>query len=851
MYTAKFLVRIKLRPSEFTMMTVNVSTTDDTLSICHVRLVKAGDAYPCIDPAPPTLITDTDPVLGVNRRGSIDLGYLGNVGTDIFVADSYFDSNTVEVEVITKIVSGSEGSLHSIDVQLNYDAGHATSTTAQGSVTATTSTPALVVLATTPADLNVGTSLASASITGSETAVTDEKLDEIVLGESKRLIFKYETERNTVTDLQVDVSTPDSDTKTMSIGRVYIGVHYKGANLPCLNNLVLTPVYSKRLGSRTFNDLGTLDLGYVCNTGVVNTTEADTLIIEIVVRLLPNAVVTLAESLAVNAALTSNGQTSLQITKSFTVADPAAFVDFEKDGVVVDNTTGIVFNTTENPIIMPISAIKVLPLVMMIPQYSSSRIYLDVVMPVNTSAIMTFTSFKLVRVGRSLGTLAEFISTSTEKLTYAFNTTQITKYELDLGIITNTGVAQKMADYSPDDDTFEAELTVQMADSIAATQGSKQTISVGTHIAKYVFIMEIFIDVDRTIHDLVFNVSSLVDDAVSNPNHVEVNTILSLSDLSTAEGQNTVFNIFFPPYVTCQTNITSDKKQIISQQQTDNSLSLDLGTLFFTDEVHLKTILTADSGYEVPVGISGLDSVLLFQPMADEHDQTDIVGDFEYINITVATTTALGTGCTPGDLGMETNTIKDCQISSSPDSIEAATNGRYNSAGTGWVPFVHYGAVRGERYFQVYFGNKVMINKIKMQQTGTAKATSIKVRFSDDGIAWVENPVNAITPDPALTDEELSVPAPESSRYIRVMIFDLDDNASTAGFKFDFVGCETTTDRPGDPCTDVITTPTPLADFKRRSFITAGTTVYVCDMIQDSLSIKQKCYSSPDHLTWT
>ena len=60
-------------------------------------------------------------------------------------------------------------------------------------------------------------------------------------------------------------------------------------------------------------------------------------------------------------------------------------------------------------------------------------------MPVNTSAIITFTSFKIVRAGRSFSRLVEFLSSATEKLTYAFNTTQITKYDLDLGIITNTG----------------------------------------------------------------------------------------------------------------------------------------------------------------------------------------------------------------------------------------------------------------------------------------------------------------------------------------------------------------------------------------------------------------------------
>ena len=68
-------------------------------------------------------------------------------GTDVFVIDNYYDDNTVEVEVITKIINGSEGSNHNIDVQINYDAGHASSITAQGSVTATMSAPAWVISA--------------------------------------------------------------------------------------------------------------------------------------------------------------------------------------------------------------------------------------------------------------------------------------------------------------------------------------------------------------------------------------------------------------------------------------------------------------------------------------------------------------------------------------------------------------------------------------------------------------------------------------------------------------------------------------------------------------------------------
>ncbi|GFO42875.1 hypothetical protein PoB_006938000 [Plakobranchus ocellatus] len=831
-YTAKFLVRIKFRPGDFTILTVNVSTTDDALSVCDVRLVRVGSAYPCFDSSSTVLISDVDTVVGVNRKGSIDMGYISSVGSDIFVADDYYDENTIELEVTARLTSNtglaSEGSTHNLNVEIKYDPNYASSLSATATVTATTTVHADVVTASTVSSAKTdGATLTSVSITGSDANVTNEDLNVIVLSESKRMLLTYETERSVTRHLQIQVSTPDSDTQTVEV--VYMGLVSAGANLACVHKPWLTPVYSKRTGARTFNDLGTLDLGYVCNSGTVNTTEADT----------------------IDVALSSNAATSyLVVSRTLEVGDVSTYVDFEQVDMIVQNNTGIVFNSSESSIVMPVASYKLLPLVFLVPPYTSSKVYLDVDMPVNTSAILTIESFKIIRYGRNLHRFMDFIDSYSVNATSRYNTTQITNYALELGVITNTGVMTSEPDYTSDDDTFTVEVTVQMADSGAALHGTSHSVSVGLSVAKYVFILDIAIEVDRSINDLIFNMSSAVDNLASNTNHIEVDTILSLSDLSTAEGQDTTLMIFHPPYVSCQASLTSDKKEILSKQQKQNSLSINIGQLFFTDEVHIKTVLDANSSFAVPVGLSGLDSVLLFQPIADKNDGTVVPGDFEYVNVTVSTTTAVGTGCTPGPLGLESGLIQDCQISSSPDSISSATQGRYNS-GTGWTPFVHYGAVRQERYFQVYFGNRVMVNKIKMQQTGTAKATKVTVRYSNDGMAWVEDPRNTMTPDTAQADQELDIPMPESARYIRVMITDLDDNSSAGTFKFELVGCNTTMDGPADLCSAVVSEPTTLTDFKRRTFLVADTKVYVCSMIHSDLQIKQKCYHSSDRLTWT
>ncbi|XP_012939702.1 uncharacterized protein LOC101855574 [Aplysia californica] len=245
----------------------------------------------------------------------------------------------------------------------------------------------------------------------------------------------------------------------------------------------------------------------------------------------------------------------------------------------------------------------------------------------------------------------------------------------------------------------------------------------------------------------------------------------------------------------------------------------------------------------------GLDSVMASQAVANTLTDTDVCNDIDYLNFTISTTPTAGTGCTPGPLGMASGVIQNCQISSSHYSLsgKGPTKGRLNDV-TGWSPFVHNGQVRKERYFQVYFGNKMLVSKVQLQQTGSAKVTAMAVGHSNDGVAWVKYPENVMSPDPSLSDETLDIPSPQVARYIRLYITDQDNNGRAASLRFEFIGCQSSTDGPSGPCQAA--DPVPIGDFKMRSFLVAAGTVYVCDGTQGDKGIQQRCYSSTDGRTW-
>ncbi|CAL1532080.1 unnamed protein product [Lymnaea stagnalis] len=856
-YPARYYVRIKIAPNNTSPLSLNVSAQDNALSICDVRVSRMGEAYPCANPKLMIgSVTGLDPLIGVNKQGSIDLGFLDNVGVEAFKSSDVFDSNTVELEIVTKLTPdvalAPDSSTHLLTLVLSYNPGYATKLTATVTVTATT--PTTLVDAYTLASAALTTNVSVLSITGQDDALANEKLDTIVKSESKRIVVDIDTPVNSTSQLSVTVSTPITPAAIMEV--LYIGLLDAGVNLPCVQNAHTTSTYEPRQVGGAYSDIVTLVLGYVCNVGADITNlngTANRLRVESIVRLLDTPAVAVGSSVTITAAVNSNNRSIMVYTIPLTVADVTTFSDVYMSNVSVSN--GSYLNSSESPIIVSIADWKTLPIVFTVPPFTSSKVLFDAVMPVNTSAILTVEDVQFVSSGRNIKNLAKyqtsFVSTKYSK----YNTSQVTKYEVDMGVVSNGGVTKKLATYIPEDDMFAVQVTVRMADHPLAVDGSTHKVSFGIKVANVILILDVPITVRRTsLEQLIFNMTSAVNETTSTSSRLEVETIYRLSNLSTAEGQNSTLNFFLPPYVAhVSTTVLNTDKTLVSSQTINNILILNFGPLFFSDNVNLLSVLQPNSSYLVPLGVTGQDSVLAYQPVADTNTATDVIGDLDYVNFTITTTPKSGIDCTTGPLGMQTSVIKDCQLSSSDDSLTAAIYGRYNpSSSTGWSPFVHKGLVSQERYFQVYFGDKTLVSKVLLKQFGPAKAKTLRLRYSNDGYAWTERNDNVMSPSLTLTisEEELTVPVPQESRFLRVMITDLDNNENQGSFQFEFYGCKVSNDGPAEPCSAIMAAPTKLTEFTRRSFLYTGTKLFVCDGIQGRQRIQQRCFFSSNDATW-
>ena len=56
----------------------------------------------------------------------------------------------------------------------------------------------------------------------------------------------------------------------------------------------------------------------------------------------------------------------------------------------------------------------------------------------------------------------------------------------------------------------------------------------------------------------------------------------------------------------------------------------------------------------------------------------------------------------------------------------------------GWTPYVRDGDLAGQRYIQVFFADKMLVDRVEVEQNGAAKAIEIKLAYSEDGKSFVD-----------------------------------------------------------------------------------------------------------------
>ncbi|XP_048244377.1 uncharacterized protein LOC124135259, partial [Haliotis rufescens] len=842
-YAAVYTLIIKTAPTDSAHYTINVTTADDKLSICTVRIIGKGYNVPCVKDDVKSVLTK-DSTTGPNTKGSLDLGIISNVGTTPLISSPLFDDNTVMVEVVVQLSkNAADAGNHNVDILTTYG-------------TQTNTQTVTVVATTSSAGINTTVNNASTISIGVLPITSTDNSSDINKGQAKRIFLDIFLPLSVTQELTAKVMAPLALKDVLQVR--YMGLLEKGENMPCLDHSQTTADYINRtLGTSSDFAIASLSLGYVCNVGVNKVdTVANRIRLEAVIRVLKNATINVGDKIMLSGSLNTNDQQISIVQHELTVID--SFTDILPENMTLLNDTAIQVNVTEDPIYMKINEERTIPIQLIIPPYVTTIVKFDVDFPVNDSAVMTYKSLKVTGSGINLagyGYSDEL--TITEKSTY--NTSQINKIYVDMGIVTNTGSTHRIDNQQYDDDVISLELTLVMADSALNTNNSDHWISLGVKIGIYIVILEHKVVTMRDgTEKPCIEFTGEVDNSGSTTTQVVINGLLRHSNESTAESINMTALLLFPPFLQFNslTNVNDSRIDCVETHD-DYMMKLECGSFYFSDVLAFTATLQQHPTYKVPTTVQGLDTVITLATAAKTHlrqvstygNQVDFSCNMNYVNHTVTVVQKTVTACAVTSL-LTGSGILDGRISGSPDHYTGGepVNGRIG--GTGFSPFVRTGTLKEQRYFQVYLGNKASVQKIKVEAGSGAGfgsvVTKIKPAFSNDGYAWIEGAEIAVAAVPS----EVVVGDSVESRYIRIYILDDSDSTKKLGVTFDLMGCLTTNDVAStDPSKGVYETIISNTEWHRSGFLHDGSNLFVCDAAVDD-GLKQACYKTADGDTW-
>ncbi|XP_041348817.1 uncharacterized protein LOC121368242 [Gigantopelta aegis] len=838
-YIVTYNLVIKSPPGEHFKYEINITSNDIDLSICVFRLVAVGYNLPCVKTTTPAQY-DHDEVHGVNTKASINLGFVSNVGTTALSSDAMFDDNTLQFQIVLQVIKTASVAQKSFAVLVTHSGG-SKSLSDTVDVTADTSAITTPLTNVSTLEFNMGT------ITEGESPS-----NLVTPGQAKRLLVDIRMPEDVTQDITVKVLAPLNLNGIVEIP--YISILSVGANMPCLQRKVTVADYIARNTTSGKTEIASLSLGYVCNIRLApNDADANLIRIQAIVKLMKDDSLSEGQTLTLSASVNTNdqlifiAQLDLQVTKTFT--------EIRQDNMTLINNTGIKLNISDDPIHMKISERRVFPVLLYIPTNSTLDVKFDVDLPVNDSAVITFLGLRVQGSGKNLVGYGKYNDVEiTQKSTQ--NTTQINKVYCSLGIVTNTGYTYQTGEEQDEDNTVVLELELQLADSVINSNNSEHWISLGIKVGIYIVILEhkVVVIRDGMEKPQIEFVGSV--NANSTSSEVEIDAVIRHSNTSTAEGQNGTAILYYPSFMNFSAITWVNDSRIPYTDSVDgNSLHIQLEKLYFTDVLSFTLVLKTN-GKKVPAGITGSNVVSNLEAAFKMHDYLstdDFVGEMSELVYSVTVVPKTNFQCVTTALGMETGAIQDCQLDASAETIPGgeAKLGRIGSSG--WKPFVRDGKLKEGRYYQVYFGNATLVQKIDMEVSpSTNLVTKIMTKFSNDGFAWIDGEIITIaTPYSVPAKHTQTLSSSDPYRYIRVYILNNQTPRGEIAIKFEFYGCMVDDVSTTDVCTSVRTpSRVPHADFNRRGFLalTDGT-LFVCDAALDR-GLKQVCFRSTDGNVW-
>ncbi|XP_033745565.1 LOW QUALITY PROTEIN: uncharacterized protein LOC117331078 [Pecten maximus] len=854
-YPMVYGIIFKVAPGDSVDLLVEVESNTAGLYVCGLRIMAAGENFPCLDPT-------TEPVFETwpsndNKKATFNASYITNVGNDALVNNDFYDGNSIMFEVITQLGPDvADGTQLGFTTTVTYATGQSKAITQ--SMTATSNTSII--------DRNV---TQSANFSFTMASVDQNDTADITYGEAKRFILDMTLPKLPVLPAEYTVKFLSSPLVVPGYMEVCdAAVIEVGKNFPCLRKTEIHPVFEKRPGSN-YNGIATLNLGFICNSAMGTDEASNRIRVEGIFKLLHNTSSTSGDTHTVHVAVNSNDfeifVANVELTQTSTLVP-------KYNNTIATNQTTLYVNLTNSDIIdMEIGVNTTLPLVLNVHPGSVSKVKFDVDTFTNDSVVALVKDIRLMGTGTNIACLyvdEALGQTFTPVLNSSLGTCQVDQGYLDLGTVSNLGLSYRKETNTDDDDSVLLHVDLMLPDFELAEHNAVFPISFGAMVANVIVLCEQKIRVKRNDNEVpILQFTADVNGTLTTESQIYINILLSHTNMSSGRAINASMMMFLPPYLSFS-NLT--QANITPVEIINDPGFINFGDLLMCNAVEFTVLLESNNSVEVPIDIIPDNTIIFLEAGSSTYHRSGsnilpdafLTTETQYLNFSAKVTQ----DDTCNDvLGMETGVIRDCQLASSieSDPQHPAFHGRLRG-NSEWGPFVRGGRLPPYRYFQVAFGNVTLVAKIIMQRGNITrfphKVTAISLEYSNDGSAYER----AETIDVAFGDNEdeivVEMGRPTPARYMRIYIS--KDNSGTAlariGLKFEFIGCFKSSDISAQDICDIVTKHQPtIPEFHARSMTYNRKTsnVHFCDaapasdgLFTDEMVIS--CARSNDGLSW-
>ncbi|XP_060076265.1 uncharacterized protein LOC132555903 [Ylistrum balloti] len=801
-YPMVYSLVMKVAPGDSVDLMVVVESQTPGLFVCGLRIMAAGDNFPCLDQTIEPVF-DTWPS-GDNKRATFNASYVTNCGPDPpLVNNDFYDDNTILFEIIVQLAQTvTDGTQLDFTSTATYASGQSNAITQ--TLTATSNTSSI--------DRNV---TQSANFSFYMASIGTNDTEYVAFGEAKRLILDMTLPASMTSEYTVKMFTsPLVDPGYMEIcGAAVIEV---GKNFPCLRQTEIDPVFEKRPGSN-YNGIATLYLGFICNSYMGTDEASNRIRVEGVFKLLHNTSSLAGDTHTVHVAVNNN---DFEIfVSSYDLIQTDTFIP-KTNNTIETNETTLYVNLTNNVIDMSVGVLTTLPVVFNIKPRSVSHVKFDIDTFTNNSVVALVKDIRLVGTGTNVACLyvdEALGQTFTPVLNSSLQTCQVDQGFLDLGVVSNPGLSYGKKEFKDGDNSVLLEVDIMLPDFELAEHNAEFPISLGGMVADIIVLCEPKIRVIRDNNEKPeLEFTAEVNTSLTTDSQIFVDVVLGHTNTSSGTAVNASFLMFLPPYLYFS-NLTRTNITPAELTKEPGFINVRFGNLLLCNAVDFTVLLESNNSVEVPLDIIPDNTIILLEAGSNVYQRSGsslpsnsfLSTDTQYLNFSAKVTQ--DDACNTV-LGMETGLIKDCQIASSveDDPQHPAIHSRYKGS-SAWSPFSHSVLLSPLRYLQVCFGNVTLVAKIIIERGNTTLfphvVTSIALDYSNDDKAYERAEIIDVSGMFAANDEITVEPGrPTPARYIRIYL--LSDNAgilpALLGLKVEFIGCTRSSDISSQGLPDVV-----------------------------------------------